>query len=198
MKNFLLFLLTLFLVIGITFPSCNMDDEIICGCPPIEGEFFRIMDMNLFNYTTDGQSTNSILMVANEKPPLDRYFVGLEIDPEFYSFKKQKKQWGLSFMNSALACSCIDNGWNGAKERITEMTIITKNDFSEEFMANDILNANMEIFDHYFGKNETIETFVGREGNLLQPFGFRLFLKNAPTINPEFKIEVKIKLDKWG
>ncbi len=203
MKNLLLFyrykigmgILTLLLVIGIAFPSCDIDDDINCSCPPIEGEYFRITDLNLLNYTTDVQSSNAVLMATNEKSTIDKYFMILEIDPEFYSHKKQNRRWGFSFMNSALACSCIDNGWNGAKEKIAEMTIITKNDFSMEYMANDTLNANIEIFDQYVGENESIDAFVSRGDNLLQHYGFKLFLKNTPTINPEFKIEIIVKLD---
>lgn len=42
---------------------------------------------------------------------------------------------------------------------------------------------------------EDINSFVERDDNLLQFDGFQLFLKNAPTLNPAFKIELIIKLD---
>lgn len=191
MKKLVLFFLVLFLVIGISFPSCDViDGGIDCDCPPITGEYFRILDLELTNQKNNGQ-----LIAANESVALEDYQLYLGIDPEFYSFNQQKRGWNFSFMNSALACSCVFDGYSGAKEKIEELTIITKNDFSDAYMANDTINNQFEILDIYMNENETIDEFVERGTNLQQFEGFQLFLKNAPTLNSEFKIEIHVKLD---
>ena len=191
MKNLILFLLTLFLTVGIILPSCNIiDGGLDCNCPPISGEFFRIKDLSLNNQTANGGQ-----LAANETVKYDNYILRINIDPEFYAFKKQKKNWSFSLINSALACSCVFDGISGAKEKIEELTIITKNDFSDNYMDNDTISSQFEIFDYYVGENESIEDFVNRELNLAQFEGFALYLKNPPILNTEFKIELIIKLD---
>lgn len=191
MKKLILFFLVLFLVIGISFPSCNLiGDGLNCNCPPITGEYFRILDLELTNQTISGQS-----IAVNESVALEDYQIYLSIDPEFYSFNNKSNNWNFSFMNSALACSCVFDGINGAKEKIEKLTVITKNDFSDAYMANDTVSSQFGILDVYMNENETINEFVERENNLQQFEGFRLFLKNAPELNEEFKIEVHVMLD---
>ncbi|MEO1260704.1 MAG: hypothetical protein AAFZ15_18040 [Bacteroidota bacterium] len=191
MKNLFLFLLVLFFTVGIVFPSCqNDDDGINCKCPPITGEFFRINDLDIINRNLNGNE-----IATNEIVSLDDYIIGIQIDPEFYALQKRKINTGFSLMNSALACSCIFDGMSGAKERIEEMTIVTKNDFSDNLLANDTISSLFEIRDDYYGGQFSIDSFIDREQNLLYFDGLYLLLKNKPTTDTAFQIELKIKLD---
>ena len=191
MKNLFLFLLVFFFSVGIIFPSCqNDDDGINCNCPPITGEFFRINDLSIINQNLNGEQVE-----ANTPIALDEYALNIKIAPEFYALQKRKTNSGFSLMNSALACSCIFDGISGAKEKIEKLTIITKNNFTNNFMANDTINSQFEIRDDYFGEQSDIESFVSRERNLLYFEGLYLLLKNRPEIDSTFQIELAIKLD---
>ncbi|MEZ4933532.1 MAG: hypothetical protein R2788_15600 [Saprospiraceae bacterium] len=190
MKKFVLFLLVLFLVIGVTFPSCIIDDDIDCNCPPITGGYFRILDLDLTNYSIFGFKPTQNSTISHVD-----FLLRINIGYEFYACTKPDINKGFSLINSALACSCIYDGIYGAKEKIEEIVVITKNDFSNDLLAGDTINQQMEILDYFFGEKESLQAFVGRDDNLLQFDGFELFLKNAPQLDSLFEVEIKITLD---
>lgn len=190
MKNLGLFLLVLFFVTGVAFPSCIIDDDIDCNCPPITGGYFRILDLGLTNYSIFGFKPEQNSTISHKD-----FLLRININYEFYACTKPDKNKGFSLINSALACSCIYDGMFGAKEIIEEIVVVTKNDFSNDLLAGDTINQQMEILDYFLGKNESIQEFVGRDDNLLQFDGFELFLKNAPQLDSLFEVEIKITLD---
>ena len=92
MKKFIPFFLAFVFTIGFIIPSCNIYDDSDCNCPPITGEYFRILDLSLGNQTLNGTP-----LTANETAALNDYVLKINIDPEFYSHNKQvtnaKETW---------------------------------------------------------------------------------------------------------
>jgi len=185
------FFLTLLLVTGFTFQNCDPFD---CNCPPFSGGYFDIQGIDLINYKKRGNSSVDKLL-ENEEVKFSDYS-GLTIDyiVEYHSNNcHQKKTWDFSIMNSALACSCLENGWEGSKEeKINSLTILTLNDFDTEHRANDTINELLDIGFHCetFDLNE----YLLQDTSNIEFEDLILKLKVAPELNNEFKVKVIMEL----
>ncbi len=187
------YILTLILAIGFTFQNCDpFGDD--CDCPPFLGNYFDIRGIELINYKKRGDCCADII-AENEEVYFSEYH-GLTIDyiVEYHSNSyKQKNAWNFSLMNTALACSCPENGWEGSKdEKLDLLTIITLNDFDDEHIANDTINDLFEARFH----NQTIDLneYLQQDTTLMLFEDFGLKLKKAPELNEEFKIKVIMEL----
>lgn len=191
MKSLSTVLLVFIFTIGFVIPSCDLiDDGTNCNCPDIDGAFFRVTEMTSTNY-----NANEGIMAEGEATAFDNYFIRLEMTPEFYGYTPCRKSTGFSFMNQALACSCIFNGIDGANENIIELSIITKNDFNDLYAANDTISALFNITDDYFGATENVVDFVNRDRNIAFYEGYRLELLGAPSKDSTLEVDIHIKLD---
>jgi hypothetical protein len=185
--------LTAIMVSGFAFQNCN-PFEVDCNCPPFLGDYFDIQGIELINYKKRGECCVDKIL-GNEEVKFSDYH-GLTIDcvVEYHTSNcNRNKPWGFSIINSALACSCLENGWEGSKEeKLTSMTILTLNDFDDEHLANDTINALFEVRFH----NEILDLneYLLQDTSIMKFEDFGLKLKKAPELDNEFKIKVIMEL----
>lgn len=122
------------------FNAC--EDDLNCNCPPV---------VDFFDFGSMEFSTTS-----NQVSPQEE--VRLFLEPQDLEFLAQaapdrscKRPW---FINTAFACSCIPNGWEGLKFSIENLTITSDADFAEQAPAGTDLSTVFEVRDPQ--TNETV------------------------------------------
>jgi len=181
--------LTLFLVVGISFQNCT--DDPICSCPEVL-DFFDIQDMDVINIKEEEPNRRSTI-VSGDIIDFNEYgFLNLSFDVDFIAM--QESRWSnFSLIPSAFACSCLGDGSLGSKEeRIKELTIITLNDFDADHLEQDTINDLFEVLN--IDNPLNLETFLATDNSLIWLDQIWLRLIKKPEINPEFKVKVKLEL----
>jgi hypothetical protein len=81
----------------------------------------------------------------------------------------------------------------GAKnEKISNLSIITLNDFDTTHLANDTIN---DLFDNITYKNkQDLNTFLATDTSFIKNTGLSISLKTAPQINKQLNFQAIIKL----
>lgn len=182
MKNIKTFALIFLLTIGFTFQNCNK-------CPPFEGGYFDIRGFEIVNYTTSSGD------VIEENQEVEFSFYGslalaFEVD-YLVNHIEEKFPMNFSLMNTAYAEDCSSNGVNGSKqESIQSLTVVTLNDFNNEYMANDTINKILNVRGTQFNLDE----YLANDSSLVQSELFELNLSNPPTLNEEFKVKMILEL----
>ena len=182
MKKIKILTLTFLLTMGFTFQTCDK-------CPPFEGEFFDIQGFEIINYTT----TSGDEIEENEEVEFSFYgslALSFEVEYLVNNFEK-KSQFGFSLMNTAFAEDCLSNGVKGSKEEsIYSLTVLTLNDFNNEYMANDTINEILNVRGTPYNLNE----YLAIDSSLIQKELFELDLSTAPTLNEEFHVKMILEL----
>lgn len=188
-KNIKTKILVIALVMGLPLQMCsptrNGDD---CNCGPITGEYFDIKGMELQNYKWVG--TNSISPIKeNEAVPYEDYAgLGVEYIVDYISQRRAKRP-GFSLTSSAYACSCIQDGDRGSKyEKLSNITVITLNDFDETHAANDTINDLIMVKDEY------LRDYLAKDTLNIQFPGIQLKLDRKPTRDENYKVKVVVEL----
>jgi hypothetical protein len=98
-----------------------------------------------------------------------------------------------SFFSALNACTCLQSGRLGAKnEKISNLSIITLNDFDTTHLANDTIN---DLFDNITYKNkQDLNTFLATDTSFIKNTGLSISLKTAPQINKQLNFQAIIKL----
>jgi hypothetical protein len=98
-----------------------------------------------------------------------------------------------SFFSTLNACTCVQSGDLGAKnEKISNLSIITLNDFDATHLANDTIN---DLFDNVtYNNKQDLNTFLATDTSFIKDTGLSISLKTAPQINKQLKLKAIIKL----
>ena len=194
--NFKTIVLTLFLAIGfsISFQNCDLDDDSVCNCPTLFGEYFDITGFDL-THNARVEDCCQIAIAPGQGVVFDDYLnLTLSYFVSYYSrIDAPQPRWNFSLMNEALACTCIENGWKGSMDEVLDnITITTLYDFDEQHAANDTIN---EFFQVNLGDEVVaLDTYLERDSTAVNAEFLFLELKKAPEAREEFQVRVKLDL----
>lgn len=186
--------LVFILVIGLPLQMCSPENGDDCNCGPITGKYFDINGMELNNYKKVGE--NSInRMIENEAVSYEEYAgLGVEYEVDYISRKNTRKP-AFSLIPSAYACSCIYDGELGSKfEKLSNITVITLNDFDETHRANDTLNDLIIVKGFYLQEDQYLQDFLINDTLNIQFPGIQLKVDRKPTLNENYKVKVVVEL----
>ncbi|OAD91498.1 hypothetical protein A7A78_03115 [Aequorivita soesokkakensis] len=165
-----------------------------CNCGPITGRYFDINGMELNNYKKVGENSVS-LMVENEAVPYSDYS-GLTVEYSVDYISQKRSKWpNFSLTPSAYACSCVGNGESGSKnEKLSNLTVITLNDFDETHRANDTIDDLILVKGYYSEVDEYLEDYLVNDTQNIQFEGIQLLVDRKPTLNENYKVKVVVEL----
>lgn len=182
-------LLTIFLTIGFTSQQC---DSLVCNCPDIETPFFDVIGLNLEHLFAGGADLP--IPFADYTGVLVVYDVDL-IAQKSNNKCNQNSWWSFSLMNTANACSCVGEGWQGSKEeKLEKITFITLNDFDENHMAGDTINDFLMTQTWDTGEDVSIQNYLNTMEENIPWTAQKFFLSQAPTSGQKFKAKVIVEL----
>lgn len=197
MKSIKKLLLITILSIGFVLPSCNKD-HFGTSCDDVDFEasrYFDIQGLTAFWYEADTlynfnqiNPTDSILL-----PELGGLFMEYEVE---YHASTSNFTPSFSLMSSALACSYLP-GYDGSKtEKLTDLSIITLNDFDEEHLANSSLNDLIDFQGDYLfsQENSTLADYLLNQTENIKSQYLILQLNKAPTLDQEVRVKIVINL----
>ena len=176
------------LVIGLPLQMCSPENDDGCNCGPITGVYFDIKGMELNNYKKTGENSVGRLQ-ENEVVSYANYAgLGVEYEVDYISQRRPKRP-SFSLISSAYACSCIYDGINGSKyEKLSNITVITLNDFDENHVANDTINDLILV------GNEYLSDYLVNDTLNIQFPGIQLKVDRKPSLNENFKVRVIVEL----
>lgn len=186
--------LILALVVGLPLQMCSPENDDGCNCPPITGSFFDIKGMELESYRNI--SENSVArMLENEVVPYAEY-AGLWIEYEVdYISQRRAKRPSFSMISSAYACTCVYDGYAGSKiEKLSNIFVITLNDFDETHKANDTINDLILVKGNSFQEDEYLQDYLMKDTTNIQFPGIQLLVDRKPTLNENYKVKVVVEL----
>ncbi len=186
--------LVLGLVIGLPLQMCSPEASDDCNCSPITGSYFDIKGMEMSNYRKIDE--NSVKrMLENEAVPYSEY-EGLSVEYQVdYISHRSHAQPSFSMINSAYACSCVYDGYAGSKnEKLTNISVITLNDFDENHKANDTINDLIIVKGYYFQENEYLQDYLIKDTTNIKFQGIQLLVDRKPTLNENYKVKVVVEL----
>ena len=182
--------------------SCDGTPE----CPPITGDYFDIVGVELYNHTYQINGDHiSFTGNLSFDDSLDLKGLVVDFDVNYVSTNTNVKCKGFNlFMNSAIACSCPENGSFGLKGKyLKELHVITINDFNDEFSANDTLNEiiylnNYLDYESYsdgslYSKYLTLQDFIENEHKLKSPRLYMTMIEQPDSGEP-FQVKVVVEL----
>ena len=181
-------------MVGLPLQMCSPENGGDCNCGPITGRYFDINGMNLNNYKKTGD--NSVAkMIANEAVPYADY-AGLIVEYEVdYISQNGPKRPSFSLISSAYACTCVSNGDSGSKyEKLSDITVITLNDFDETHAANDTINDLVLVKSFYSQENAYLNDYLLNDTLNIQFPGIQLKVDRKPTLNENYKVKVIVEL----
>ena len=172
--------LTLILVIGFSIPGCN--PELDCDCPPVaKYRVFDQIDLTLL--------ANNAELAAGDTVRWSDLTVGLDLDVFFTGqFEtKPRRNGGFSLIPSALACSCLWNGYEGLENAVVDMDWVTLFDYDVDHPAEgdfkDLLLYDDRL-DYIGDLNEFVNLGDFEEG----PERFPFTLAQAPQDTVPFQL----------
>ncbi|WP_310992770.1 hypothetical protein [Aequorivita marina] len=182
------------LVVGLPLQMCSPENYDDCNCGPIAGAFFDIKGMELDNFKKTGENSIGIIE-ENEAVTYNEYAgLGIDYDVEYISQNRPKKP-SFSLIQSAYACSCIFNGERGSKyEKLSNITVISLNDFDESHRANDTINDLILAKGFYHQDDEYLQDYLANDTINIQYEGLRLMVDRKPTLNENYKVKVVVEL----
>lgn len=190
MKTYLKFILFLLLFVGFVFPGC---DPVDCNCPDIIGAFFDIESLEVQNVRVNNDGSRDEIHNANIEVDWQQYILRGDFGVSFFGNNQPRPNFGFSLMPTAYGCSCIENGHNGSIEKLAQFKVITRNDFNEDYLANDTINALINIS---IWRNDPmdLDEFIQSDTSDIHYQNFDLSLKYAPTLSTEFAADIYIQL----
>ncbi|MEM1318996.1 MAG: hypothetical protein AAGG75_02005 [Bacteroidota bacterium] len=196
MKTSQLIILTTFLVIGFSLPSCN-DDDLIPDCNCENTKFFDVNGLLATNFQIDNGKFELLGQDSLSLEDLGGLMVEMNVD--YHALVEPRGlDWSFSLMNTADACSCL-RGYGGSKtERLVELSVITLNDFDDAHPANSNINDILTYGEEErftSGRTQPLADFLAmsKTENLMREYIY-LKLDKAPTANPEFHYLVRMEL----
>ncbi len=182
--------LTVLFAIGFSLPSCS-DDGLNCNCPPIEGEYFDIKGIDFAHHS----DTELCCLVIDEVAWQD-YALGLHFEVDYYSdlVPKAPSIWSeFDLMSTAYGCSCLYNGISGTEEMFEAVTIITQNDYNENYLAGDTITSIFQGHTEGYG-TFNLQEFI-EENEMIYAEDIWLTLLETPSLPHELELQVIIELN---
>ena len=180
-------LLTLVLFFGLTLTNCETEET----CPPFEGAFFDIQGIRSLVHHYRLSDSASPPLENNAVIPFESYsWLILRYSVDFLSSKEPTKS--NSGLGQLYALSCLQNGEAGSKnEKYENITVVTLNDFSDQFSNGDTINELVRI-----GFDQTIEEFLAFQDTInIQQNALIFGLIEPPTANPKYRVRVTVELN---
>ena len=134
-------------------------------------------------------------VATNDTVEIEKYFADIRFQSDYYTENKS------DYWNSGMlyALSCVEPGYEGSKEGISQLEIITIHDFNSEYQANDTITNILEFgqvavtvdFSDFVPHSEFVEL---RENNLFgQSMAFRVVEPIDNEIQlAQFKVYLKL------
>lgn len=197
MKNFKINIKTkvllIALVVGLPLQMCSPNGSDDCNCGPITGEYFDIKGMELNNYKKTGEHSAAV-MDENEAVFYSDYS-GLNVEYSVDYISESHSQWpNFSLIPSAYACSCVYDGDRGSKnEKLSNITVITLNDFDESHRANDTIN-DLILATSFSLEDEYLEDYLLNQTENIPFPEINLKVDRKPTLNENYKVKVVVEL----
>jgi len=198
MKSLKTIFLTLVLSIGFMLPSCEKEAIILTSCGDVDFDAIRFFDINgltAFWYKAD--SIRSYMPINPTDSVTFSELGGLFIQYEaaYHGAIMPDLNPSFSLMTTALACTYIPGSEGSKTEKLTNLSIITLNDFDEDHLANNALNDIMNFKGDYLEMDDLplIDYLANQTENIKSQY-LLLQLNKAPTLNPEVKIQIKVEL----
>ncbi|MEO1513925.1 MAG: hypothetical protein AAFV95_02895 [Bacteroidota bacterium] len=191
--------LALLFLLSFGLQNCGSnDDDLDCNCPDIDKPFFDVTGFEVNHYREENNCCR-VEMTEGESVSFANYAtMNIEYQVDYISQCRARKNWHFSLMSSAYACSCVGEGYEGAKEeRLTSIRVITLNDFDEDHKANDVINDLLTVpvvtpseptfLDDYVQYLEQNNLNIETETMILE-------LTKAPELDENFQVKVVIEL----
>ena len=182
------------LVVGLPLQMCSPENGGDCNCGPVVGRYFDINGMDLNNFKKTGD--NSVAkMIANEAVPYAEY-AGLAVEYQVdYISQSRSKRPSFSLISSAYACSCIGDGDYGSKyEKLSNITVITLNDFDETHAANDTINDIVLVKSFLSEEDSYLNDYLVNDTLNIRFPGIQLKVDRKPTLDENYKVKVIVEL----
>ena len=182
------------LVVGLPLQMCSPGNGDDCNCGPITGRYFDIKGMELHSYKKTGE--NSVALMSENEVVDYIDYSGLSVEYSVDYISEARSKWpNFSFIQSAYACSCVFDGESGSKnEKLSNLTVITLNDFDETHRANDTLNDLILVKGFYSDVDEYLENYLVNDTINIQFEGIKLLVDKKPTLNENYKVRVIVEL----
>lgn len=194
-------MITILLTTGVSLQNCNdplgfgSSDGLDCSaCPPFIGDYFDVEGLGIvMNISREGDSRKAInrgdtISFDN----FERFWLQFEVNYLASSCISPRSR-GFSLMNSAYACSCLNNGELGSKdEKLEAFTVVTLNDFNDTYKAGDTINnlVVVQLSDEEF----PLDNYILQDTSLLSYEWMYLGLLQAPTSDQPLALEFSADL----
>lgn len=190
-KNILLIAI---LWLGFSSQGCDrFNSGIDCDCPSV-APFFDVQNFELLH------AKDSKIQPKDFQGNVDAYGYNLVLNmfgPFHFGchdiLQERKENWNISLMSSAMACSCIEPGWEGSKEIIKNITVTTANAFDADHPAGSNINDLVATVDNS-GNLAPLGDFLKKNNSTIKRNLFYLRFTKWPQRSFKFKAKVKIEL----
>ncbi|MEL6925306.1 MAG: hypothetical protein AAFO94_14765 [Bacteroidota bacterium] len=192
MKNIRLLALTLLLVTGFAFPSCDKDTVTMCDCSAYS--YFDVVGMEELDFYRES-GNNRTLQPTDSISVLELGAMQLNLKVEFLASLNQSRS-GFSLINSAMACSCAGGGKGAKTEKIEDLRIITLHDFDADHPADSDITAMFD-FDGSITNQPSQPLLEYLEENKDEKMMFYLMafrLKERPAAANDFQVRLELSL----
>ncbi len=177
--------------IGFSFQNCKEGFRDDCSCGPFLGDYFDINGLEIVSYKVRG--TNSVEPILSNETVSFSNLSSIALNFKVDYLAAHNNSNSTSFFSTLNACTCAQSGRLGSKkERLSNLSIITLNDFDTAHLANDTIN---DLFDYVtYNKKQDLNTFLATDTLFIKNTGLEFSLKTAPQINKQIKFKAIIKL----
>jgi hypothetical protein len=177
--------------IGFSFQNCKESSFDDCGCGPFLGNYFDINGLEIISYKKRGTCCADPILVNETVSFNNLSIISLNFKVDYLAANNHSKS--NSLFSTLNACTCVQSGRSGAKnERLSNLSIITLNDFDATHLANDTIN---DLFDNItYNNKQDLNTFLATDTSFIKDTGLSIALKTAPQINKQLKFKAIIQL----
>lgn len=177
--------------IGFSFQNCKESSFDDCGCGPFLGNYFDINGLEIISYKKRETCCKDPILVNETVSFNNLSIIALNFKVDYLAARNHSSI--ASFFSTLNACTCAQSGRLGAKnERLSNLSIITLNDFDATHLANDTIN---DLFDNItYNNKQDLNTFLATDTSFIKNTGLEISLKTAPQINKQLKFKAIIKL----
>lgn len=184
MKIYKVLILTTLFAVGFSIPGC----EDPCNCPPVA-------PFKKFDYVEVVFRQNGQLLEAGDTVSWSNLEIGLQFELAFHSEVLPIKPGrpGFSLIPSALACSCLWEGYEGLSEKVDALEWITQEPFDSTHLQSSLLTEYI-VHEDASDLTEAFNTFVNED--VYSDMGeFPVKLMQGPTDTIPFQLLAQITMD---
>jgi hypothetical protein len=177
--------------IGFSLQNCKESSFGGCGCGPFLGNYFDVNGLEIISYKKRGTCCADPIFVHETVIFSNLSIIALNYKVDYIAACNHSNS--ASFFSTLNACTCAQSGELGAKnERLSNLSIITLNDFDSTHLANDTIN---DLFEHItYNNKQDLNTFLATDTSFIKNTGLSILLKTKPQINKQLKFKAIIKL----